>query len=73
MSELSDEQIQNDFITFLRKFLPNEDLSIKAFKVTRWDKDAFSLGSYSYNKVGTTPNDYSSLRNPIDDKIWFVG
>jgi len=42
-------------------------------RVTRWGSDPFSLGSYSFMKVGSISNDYEDLSLPVDDKLFFAG
>ena len=41
--------------------------------VTAWQKDPFSLGSYSYLPVGTTPDDIEALSEPAHGRIFFAG
>ena len=41
--------------------------------ITRWRQDPFSLGSYSYLAVGSSPEDRSVIAEPVDDKIFFAG
>ena len=41
--------------------------------VTRWGVDPYSLGSYSFMKVGSIPNDYEDLSLPVGDRLFFAG
>lgn len=41
-------------------------------RITRWAKDPWSLGSYSYYPVGSTPSDRSALRRPVG-RLHFAG
>lgn len=41
--------------------------------ITRWASDPFSLGSYSFMKVGATFDDYRSLAAPVEDQLFFAG
>lgn len=41
-------------------------------RVTRWGLDPFSRGSYSYAKVGSTPQDYATMCEPVG-KVYFAG
>jgi monoamine oxidase len=43
-------------------------------QVTRWRRDPFSLGSYSFNAVGTRATTRDALRGPDwDGRLWFAG
>jgi monoamine oxidase len=45
-----------------------------AAQVTRWGQDPFSLGSYSFNAVGTGPATRRALAGPDwDAQLWFAG
>ncbi|KAF3085049.1 hypothetical protein TWF102_009914 [Orbilia oligospora] len=41
--------------------------------VTKWRKDPFALGSYSYVAPGSTGADYDTIAKPINDQIFFAG
>ncbi|KAF3185029.1 hypothetical protein TWF788_004854 [Orbilia oligospora] len=41
--------------------------------VTKWRKDPFALGSYSYVAPGSTGADYDTIAEPINDQIFFAG
>jgi len=41
--------------------------------VTRWGTDPFSLGSYSYLAVGSSPADRDALGRSVDDRVYFAG
>ena len=40
---------------------------------TRWKSDPWSLGSYSFDKLGATPRDRDALAAPVEDRIYFAG
>lgn len=40
---------------------------------TRWSKNPFSGGAYSYSKVGVKPADFDGLGTPIEDVILLAG
>lgn len=45
-----------------------------AAQVTRWGQDPFSLGSYSFNAVGTGPAARQALAGPDwNGRLWFAG
>nr|WP_090276838.1 FAD-dependent oxidoreductase [Mycolicibacterium komanii]CRL70355.1 monoamine oxidase [Mycolicibacterium komanii] len=41
--------------------------------VTRWGTDPYSLGSYSFIAVGSSPDDMSVLGEPVDERLLFAG
>lgn len=46
----------------------------RAALVTRWDRDPFSFGSYSYHAVGSSPADRRTLAGADwDGRLWFAG
>ena len=71
--KLTDEEVANDFLAFIKKFNLKTEVTLKAFKMTRWHRDPFAQGAYSYFKVGTTSEDIKALKSPIDNKLWFIG
>jgi len=40
---------------------------------TRWQTDPWSLGSYSFNKLGSTGDDRDRLAAPVGDRLFFAG
>ena len=40
---------------------------------TRWSRDPFSLGSYSYIAVGSTPHDIAAIAEPVGERLYFAG
>ena len=57
----------------LRKMLGSSIPNPTSSAVTRWASDPFALGSYSYLPVGATFDDYRSLAQPVDNKVFFAG
>ncbi|MFN8032410.1 MAG: FAD-dependent oxidoreductase [Mycobacterium sp.] len=43
------------------------------FQITRWVSDAYARGSYSYNKVGSTPAMRDDLATTVDGRVYFAG
>ncbi len=73
VSDLSEEEILKDFVNFASKFHFKKKINAVSCYMTRWNKDPFSLGSYSYIKVGTTKEDIKTLKSPINNRLWFIG
>ena len=43
------------------------------YQITRWATDPFSLGSYSYNRVGAVPKMRQELAAPLEKSVFFAG
>ena len=43
------------------------------YQITRWASDPFSLGSYSFNALGSKPKQRRELAQPVDARIFFAG
>ncbi len=43
------------------------------YQITRWSTDPYAHGSYSFNKVGSTPQMRDHLAADIDDRVHFAG
>ncbi|MCC7540343.1 MAG: FAD-dependent oxidoreductase [Deltaproteobacteria bacterium] len=41
--------------------------------ITRWTRDPFTLGSYSFLAEGATPDDRRALAAPVDGNVFFAG
>ena len=45
-----------------------------AAQITRWGRDPFAMGSYSFNAVGTSGRSRAALFGPEwDGPLWFAG
>jgi len=40
---------------------------------TRWKSDPWSLGSYSFDKLGAKPTDRDALAASVDGRLFFAG
>ncbi|MBP2055592.1 monoamine oxidase [Streptomyces griseochromogenes] len=43
------------------------------YQITRWASDPYARGSYSYNKIGSTPAMRDHLAASVDDRVHFAG
>lgn len=73
LGQMSDEQIYKDFDEFLSLFLDDDEYDLEQVKLTRWHLDEHTFGSYSYYKVGTQKQHFQQLRQPLQNRFWFVG
>ncbi|WP_394844818.1 flavin monoamine oxidase family protein [Pendulispora brunnea] len=44
-----------------------------ATRITRWANDPFAFGSYSFDKVGSSPDDFHALAEPVGRRLLFAG
>jgi lysine-specific histone demethylase 1 len=72
--EESDESLIQEMTTLLSRIHHEEQLPppVQAI-VSRWGKDPFALGSYSFVGPEATGEDYDILGERVRDKIYFAG
>lgn len=51
-------ELTKDFVNFLNRFVDVSKFKINEVLLTQWHQDEYSLGSYSFFKVGTTHSDF---------------
>lgn len=68
----SDEETVEDAMRVLRRIFPDAPDPID-WVLSRWASDPFAGGSYSYSRVGSTPEDYAALAESINDVLFFAG
>ncbi len=69
----TDEQTVNGMVAALRAMFGRKVPDPTHAKITRWGADPFSLGSYSFLKTGSTPQDYDQLAAPVGGRLFFAG
>lgn len=57
----------------LRRLFGNKVPDPLAWQITRWAKDPYAHGSYSYYPVGSEPRLREDLAASVDDRIYFAG
>ena len=71
---MSDADVVETCLSTLRRALPLDVPQPIAFAVSRWDKDRFSLGSYSGLPIGASPLTPKPLCSPHSDgRLFFAG
>lgn len=60
-----DQKVINSLMTYLKNIYGQDIPTPIAYKVTRWGKDTFSLGSYSHLPPGASDNDYTIVGQPL--------
>lgn len=69
----TDAQIINSAMTTLRLIYGAKIPNPVGYQITRWGSDPFTLGSYSYLPVGSTPKMRDDLAANINQTIFFAG
>ncbi len=71
---LSEDRLIEKVIEDLGKILGKKiDNDIVDYKISRWDNNPYTLGSYSYHPVHAKMKDRELLAHPIDDIIFWAG
>lgn len=76
IENLTDAEITQQAVASLRRIFHDTNDTVpdpSASLVTRWNSDKFAMGSYSYQKVGSTEPSRKYLAAPLDGKVFFAG
>jgi monoamine oxidase len=69
----SDQEITDEAMTVLRTIYGEAIPNPEAVKISRWQSDPFSYGSYSFMKVGSSSKHREHLAKPIINRVFFAG
>lgn len=69
----TENQIQNEVIGTLKKMFGNSIPNPTKILISRWSKDPFSFGAYSFAGVGANTNEFDELAKSIENKVFFAG
>ncbi len=69
----TDAQIVEGAMSTLRVIYGREVPDPTSHQITRWASDDYARGSYSFAKVGSTPDMRGHLAAAIDDRVYFAG
>ena len=70
---LSDEDTIADVIEALSVAFETDVPEPTGKLITRWARDPFARGSYSYPAVDSTPEDRTVLAEPVGGRVYFAG
>lgn len=70
---LSDSELIASAMTTLRTMYGPSIPDPIDHQITHWSRDPYALGSYSFNKLGSTPAMRDQLAAPVDDRVHFAG
>ncbi|RXS70606.1 NAD(P)/FAD-dependent oxidoreductase [Streptomyces sp. TM32] len=69
----SDTQIVNSAMGTLRTIFGSGIPGPVGYQITRWASDPYAQGSYSFNKINSTPAMRDHLAASVDDRVHFAG
>lgn len=69
----SDAQTVASAMKVLRTMFGSSIPEPQGYKLTRWGKNPWAMGSYSYLPVGGRPRDCDVLSRPVRSKLFFAG
>lgn len=69
----TDDQVTAEMMSILRNMFGADISNPTDIIVTRWSKDPYTLGAYSYTGVGVSPRDFNTLANPIRERLVLAG
>lgn len=72
MENNKDEDIKNEALGVLRRCYPDAP-EPRAYSISRWSKDEFAGGAYTYIPVGSSGDDYDLIAAPVGKKVFFAG
>ncbi|GKY97992.1 hypothetical protein MPSEU_000757300 [Mayamaea pseudoterrestris] len=73
VEQLSDDEILSEALQSLQSMFGVAIPEPFAFTITRWGQDDYSLGSYSFYKVGSEPKDRKNLGASLGGRLYFAG
>ncbi|WP_416446284.1 flavin monoamine oxidase family protein [Leucobacter sp. HNU] len=68
-----DERIADSVLASLREIFGDAVPEPQHVRITRWQDDPYSRGSYAYMTVGSTPEDHERLAEPIGGVLHIAG
>ena len=73
VERLSDEQMTADALEAVRRMFGEGVPAPLEVITTRWSRNPFSLGAYSFSNQGVRPRDFDSLASPIEETLLLAG
>lgn len=72
-SAASEAQNRRWLLANVRAATGDKTVGATGFRITRWQTDPFSLGSYSYPRFGSEPGDNEALGGRESLSLYFAG
>eukprot|EP01080_Neovahlkampfia_damariscottae_P007617 gene7617-11940_t len=70
---LNDQQTVEKVLNILKEFYGKDIPNPLNYFITRWNRDPFARGSYSFDTVGLKEKDHDILGEPIENRLFFAG
>ena len=70
---LTEEQLVAEVISMLEEAVGRSAPTPIDSRVTHWSTDPYTLGSYVFAPVGSSPDDLALLAEPVADRLFFAG
>ena len=70
---LTDEEILQEAMTTLKLLFGDHIPHPIGFKVSRWLQDPYAYGAYSFQKIGSSKDDYDRVAAPCGRNLFFAG
>ncbi|WP_349360928.1 FAD-dependent oxidoreductase [Stappia sp.] len=73
IERLDDSAIVDDAMAAVRRMFGPKVPDPVAHRITRWSRDPFARGAYSFAAVGAQPHDFNTLAEPIEKTLLLAG
>jgi monoamine oxidase len=73
LEDLTEADAKAGTMDVLRRIFGSQVREPTSILQTRWKSDRWSLGSYSFDKLGATPADRDALASPVGERLLFAG
>jgi monoamine oxidase len=73
LEKWTDQQVIDYFMRILNSIYQSNVSRLAGYLITRWGKDPFACGSYSYPSITARIEDYQELAEPILNRLFFAG
>jgi monoamine oxidase len=70
---MTDNQIISEIMLHLKSIYGNSIPNPNNFLRTKWGQNINSYGAYSYPTNGSTSEDFNTLANEVNNKVFFAG
>lgn len=73
LENLPDEVFIKKIIDNFKKTFGEKVPDPESYFITRWGRDPYSYGAYSYPAIGSSVKDFDKLAEPVHNRLFFAG